>query len=113
MKENLFKFLFGDKPIPEQMPKILFKDNWPSELDAVNKRIATLIVSLVPSCCLKYDTQKTINSVALNLGWEHEAVINAIMTERELEPLKSRNEFVEFLCRYLLEHEGDMKGGEV
>lgn len=107
MKENLFKFLFGDKPKPEQMPKCLFKEEWKCEANSVQHRMATLIVSLVPKNCMRDDTSEVIKRVRNNLGWEYSEIVDAVMAEHELKPLKSKDEFVRFLCENILEKGGD------
>ena len=107
MREKLFKFLFGDKPIPEEMSKALFKDEWRAKENALCERIAELIVEMVPSGCCNsaMDRYHMTQSISTHIRWAHPEVLEALAEQAPI-PLRTENEFIHFLCEYILVEKG-------
>lgn len=113
MKENLFKFLFGDKPRPEKTPEILFADEWQRKKNSIEEnlcyRMAHLIIELVPERYWKdgCEVYKISEGIMSKIQWEHREILSAL-AEIDPEPLKTQDEFIRFLCKQILE---EQKGG--
>lgn len=103
MKENLFKFLFGDKPIPEETPKALFVGEWKGKEEELCQRMAALIVDMVPKDCCNnaIDRYHMTQSISSHIRWAHTDVLSAL-EEKAPKPLRSESDFIHFICEYIL-----------
>lgn len=103
MKESLFKFLFGDKPIPEETPKALFVNEWREIEKELCQRMAVLIVNMVPKDCCNnaIDRQQMVQSISSYIHWAHHDVLS-VLEEKAPKPLRSESDFIHFICEYIL-----------
>ena len=112
MKEKLFKFLFGDKEAPEQTPNFLFKDDWKNYSERKQRdiihRAAVLIVSMIPDGYVNKSVDKYGSDICEIIGceiaWKHREFIDSLVKCDPI-PLKTKDEFIRFLCQYVLEKE--------
>lgn len=103
MKEELFKFLFGnDKQVPNNIPDALFSEEWQGKEDKLRYRVAKLIADMIPDNCLKagnrFDLERQIRD---HIFWSHPEIVS-VLEERAPKPLRTESEFIHFLCEYIL-----------
>lgn len=112
-KKSLMERLFGNAAPTDRCPQYLFREEWNAKRSETLRGLATLITSLIPEDIVEgYKRENRYTSVEERIYndflWKKNYSVLEPWLKENPEPLMGRDEFLHYLCEYMLERE---KGG--